>query len=101
MKLISIIVPAFNEEANIASMYKTLVQELEPLPYLYEIMFINDGSSDGTLDEILKLANEHDTVKYISLTRNFGKESAMFAGMKRSKGDAAILMDSDMQHPPT
>lgn len=101
MKLISIIVPAFNEEANIASMYKTLVQELEPLPYLYEIMFINDGSSDGTLDEILKLANEHDTVKYISLSRNFGKESAMFAGMKRIKGDAAILMDSDMQHPPT
>ncbi|RAZ69326.1 glycosyltransferase family 2 protein [Planococcus maitriensis] len=101
MKLISIIVPAFNEEANIASMYKTLVQELEPLPYLYEIMFINDGSSDGTLDEILKLANEHETVKYISLSRNFGKEAAMFAGMKRIKGDAAILMDSDMQHPPT
>ncbi|AUD14772.1 MULTISPECIES: glycosyltransferase family 2 protein [unclassified Planococcus (in: firmicutes)] len=101
MKLISIIVPAFNEEANIASMYKTLVQELEPLPYLYEIMFINDGSSDGTLDEILKLANQHETVKYISLSRNFGKESAMFAGMKRIKGDAAILMDSDMQHPPT
>ncbi|MFP8783663.1 glycosyltransferase family 2 protein [Planococcus plakortidis] len=101
MKLISIIVPAFNEEANIASMYKTLVQELEPLPYLYEIMFINDGSSDGTLDEILKLANENETVKYISLSRNFGKEAAMFAGMKRIKGDAAILMDSDMQHPPT
>ncbi|MDE4085544.1 glycosyltransferase family 2 protein [Planococcus maritimus] len=101
MKLISIIVPAFNEEANIASMYKTLVQELEPLPYLYEIMFIDDGSSDGTLNEILKLANEHETVKYISLSRNFGKESAMFAGMKRIKGDAAILMDSDMQHPPT
>ena len=101
MKLISIIVPAYNEEANIASMYKTLVQELEPLPYLYEIMFINDGSSDGTLDEILKLANENETVKYISLSRNFGKEAAMFAGMKRIKGDAAILMDSDMQHPPT
>lgn len=101
MKLISIVVPAFNEEANIASMYTTLVQELEPLPYLYEIMFIDDGSSDGTLQEILKLANEHDTVKYVSLTRNFGKESAMFAGLKRIKGDAAILMDSDMQHPPT
>ncbi|MGM0896274.1 MAG: glycosyltransferase family 2 protein [Bacillota bacterium] len=101
MKLISIIVPAYNEEANIASMYTTLVQELEPLPYLYEIMFINDGSSDGTLQEILKLANQHDTVKYISLSRNFGKESAMFAGMKRIKGDAVILMDSDMQHPPT
>ena len=77
------------------------MQELEPLPYLYEIMFINDGSSDGTLDEILKLANENETVKYISLSRNFGKEAAMFAGMKRIKGDAAILMDSDMQHPPT
>ncbi|MBT2582678.1 glycosyltransferase family 2 protein [Planococcus sp. ISL-109] len=101
MKLISIVVPAYNEEANIASMYTTLVQELEPLPYLYEIMFINDGSSDGTLKEILKLSNEHDTVKYISLTRNFGKESAMFAGLKRISGDAAILMDSDLQHPST
>ncbi|MBD8014778.1 MULTISPECIES: glycosyltransferase family 2 protein [Planococcus] len=101
MKLISIVIPAFNEEANIASMYAKLVKELEELPYRYEIMFINDGSSDGTLQEILKLAAVHDTVKYISLTRNFGKESAMLAGLKRIKGDAAIVMDSDLQHPPT
>ena len=101
MKLISIVVPAYNEEANIASMYAKLAQELEALPYRYEIMFINDGSSDGTLQEILKLAAVHDTVKYISLTRNFGKESAMLAGLKRIKGDAAIVMDSDLQHPPT
>lgn len=101
MKLISIVVPAFNEEANIASMYAKLAKELEALPYRYEIMFINDGSSDGTLQEILKLAEAHDSVKYISLTRNFGKESAMLAGLKRIKGDAAIVMDSDLQHPPT
>lgn len=101
MKLISIVVPAYNEEANIASMYDRLVQELESLPYRYEIMFINDGSSDGTLQEILKLAETHDSVKYISLTRNFGKESAMLAGLRRIKGDAAIVMDSDLQHPPT
>ncbi|WP_315898437.1 glycosyltransferase family 2 protein [Planococcus sp. CPCC 101016] len=101
MKLISIVVPAYNEEANIASMYAKLTKELESLPYRYEIMFINDGSSDGTLQEILKLAEVHDSVKYISLTRNFGKESAMLAGLKRIKGDAAIVMDSDLQHPPT
>jgi len=101
MKLISIVVPAYNEEANIASMYAKLAKELEALPYRYEFMFINDGSSDGTLQEILKLAEMHDTVKYISLTRNFGKESAMLAGLKRIKGDAAIVMDSDLQHPPT
>lgn len=101
MKLISIVIPAYNEEANIASMYAKLAKELEALPYRYEIMFINDGSSDGTLQEILKLAEMHDTVKYISLTRNFGKESAMLAGLKRIKGDAAIVMDSDLQHPPT
>lgn len=101
MKLISIVVPAFNEEANIASMYAKLAQELKALPYRYEIMFINDGSSDSTLHEILKLAEVHDNVKYISLTRNFGKESAMLAGLKRIKGDAAIVMDSDLQHPPT
>lgn len=101
MKLISIIVPAYNEEANIASMYDKLAQELDSLPYRYEIMFINDGSSDRTLEEILKLAAVHDSVKYISLTRNFGKESAMLAGLKRIQGDAAIVMDSDLQHPPT
>lgn len=101
MKLISIVVPAYNEEANIASMYAKLTKELESLPYRYEIMFINDGSSDGTLQEILKLAEVHDSVKYISLTRNFGKESAMLAGLRRIKGDAAIVMDSDLQHPPT
>lgn len=101
MKLISIVVPAYNEEANIAAMYVKLAKELESLPYNYEIMFINDGSSDATLQEILKLAEAHDNVKYISLTRNFGKESAMLAGLKRIKGDAAIVMDSDLQHPPT
>ena len=101
MKLISIVIPAYNEEANIASMYAKLAKELESLPYRYELMFINDGSSDGTLQEILKLAEAYDTVKYISLTRNFGKESAMLAGLKRIKGDAAIVMDSDLQHPPT
>ncbi|MGI2327951.1 glycosyltransferase family 2 protein [Planococcus sp. YIM B11945] len=100
MKLISIVVPAYNEEKNISSMYAKLVQELELLPYRYEIMFINDGSSDGTLQEILALSEAHDDVKYISLTRNFGKESALLAGLKRIRGDAAILMDSDLQHPP-
>lgn len=100
MKLISIVVPAYNEEANISSMYEKLVQELQLLPYRYEIMFINDGSSDGTLREILALAKKHPDVKYISLTRNFGKESAILAGLHRIKGDAAILMDSDLQHPP-
>jgi glycosyltransferase involved in cell wall biosynthesis len=100
MKLISIVVPAYNEEANISSMYEKLAQELQLLPYRYEIMFINDGSSDGTLQEILALAEKHRDVKYISLTRNFGKESAILAGLHRIKGDAAILMDSDLQHPP-
>ncbi|AIY06551.1 glycosyltransferase family protein [Planococcus sp. PAMC 21323] len=101
MKLISIVVPAYNEEANIAAMYEKLMQELESLPYRYEIMFIDDGSSDNTLQEILKLAETHEHIKYISLTRNFGKESAMLAGLKRIQGDAAIVMDSDLQHPPT
>lgn len=101
MKLISIVVPAYNEEANIAAMYEKLMEELESLPYRYEIMFINDGSSDNTLQEILKLAEAHEHIKYISLTRNFGKESAMLAGLQRIKGDAAIVMDSDLQHPPT
>ncbi len=70
MTLISIVVPAYNEEANIQSMYEKLTHELQPLPFDYEIMFINDESRDGTLQEILALADEHDYVKYISRTRN-------------------------------
>lgn len=100
MKLLSIIIPAYNEEANIVNIHNRLIAELEELPYHYEIMFVNDGSRDQTLGEILKLAREHDYVKYISLTRNFGKESAILAGLNRVQGDAAILMDSDLQHPP-
>ncbi|HSI65788.1 MAG TPA: glycosyltransferase family 2 protein, partial [Planococcus sp. (in: firmicutes)] len=100
MKLISIVIPAYNEEANIASMYEKLAYELDLLPYNYELMFINDGSSDATLQEILKLADQHSSVKYISLSRNFGKEAAMLAGLHRVRGDAAILMDGDLQHPP-
>ncbi|RLQ90407.1 glycosyltransferase family 2 protein [Planomicrobium sp. Y74] len=101
MKLISIIVPAYNEEENISPIYEKLVHEFNVLPYRYEILFVNDGSRDGTLKEILKLAEQQNSVKYISFTRNFGKEAAILAGLKRVKGDAAILMDSDMQHPPT
>ena len=101
MKLISIMVPAYNEEENISSIHEHLVRELETVPYRYEILFINDGSRDGTLKEILKLAEQFNYVKYISFTRNFGKEAAILAGLKRVKGDAAILMDSDLQHPPT
>ena len=101
MKLISIVVPAYNEEKNISSMHEKLVQQLETLPYRYEILFINDGSSDGTLEKILSLAKAHDCIKYVSLTRNFGKEAAILAGLQRVKGDAAILMDCDLQHPPT
>ncbi|MTD31007.1 glycosyltransferase family 2 protein [Planomicrobium sp. YIM 101495] len=100
MKLLSIIIPAYNEEANIVNIHNRLIAELEELPCHYEIMFVNDGSRDQTLGEILKLAREHDYVKYISLTRNFGKESAILAGLNRVHGDAAILMDSDLQHPP-
>lgn len=100
MKLISIVVPAYNEEANIMSMFEKLAEELQLCPYAYEIIFINDGSSDGTLQKILELSQQHACVKYISLTRNFGKEAAILAGLKRAKGDAAILMDSDLQHPP-
>lgn len=94
-------VPAYNEEENISSIHEHLVRELETVPYRYEILFINDGSRDGTLKEILKLAEQFNYVKYISFTRNFGKEAAILAGLKRVKGDAAILMDSDLQHPPT
>ena len=67
----------------------------------FDVIFINDGSSDNTLDEIRNLANENSNVKYLSFSRNFGKESAIYAGLKNASGDLVCLIDADLQHPPS
>jgi len=101
MKTLSVIVPAYNEEKNIRPFYdkfKGVFRSLEN-NYQYELIFINDGSEDGTNDEIEKITKEDGRVKYIDFSRNFGKEIATTAGINLCSGDACIMLDADLQHP--
>lgn len=98
---VSIIIPCYNEEQVIEQTYKTLLTHVEALPITYELLFINDGSQDGTLALLKRFAQENDAVRYISFSRNFGKESSMLAGLSYATGDCVIIMDADLQHPPS
>ncbi len=98
MDLLSIVVPCFNEEESVGIFLKEIQKVLSN--YNFEIIYVNDGSSDNTLKEIKNLANENTNVKYISFSRNFGKESAIYAGLKNASGDLICVMDVDLQHPP-
>lgn len=100
MKTLSIIVPCYNEGELIRETAYAILGHVSTISYIPEIIFVNDGSSDQTLKELKKLAMENNTFKYISFSRNFGKESAMLAGLKNCTGDCAIIMDADLQHPP-
>lgn len=99
-KRISIVVPVCNEEANIKVMIASLENVLQPLPYSYTIIFVDDGSTDGTLDEIKRQADSHQQIFFISLARNFGHQNALKAGLDMADGDCVIMMDGDLQHPP-
>lgn len=101
MKKARLIVPAFNEEENVALFYDEAIKYLNYDDIQFDILFINDGSKDNTLAEIIKLSKKDKSVKYISLSRNFGKESAMHAGLESSKDkDFIIIIDCDLQQPP-
>ena len=97
--MISIIIPCFNEEDNIAALFSRLKEVLERLPD-HEILFIDDGSCDSTLKAIQNLCDVNDKVKFISFSRNFGHQNALRAGFEYAIGDCAITMDADLQHPP-
>ncbi|WP_085991071.1 glycosyltransferase family 2 protein [Oceanobacillus senegalensis] len=99
MPLITFLLPAYNEGENIHELYEQLVSETKDLYYSFEYLFIDDGSTDDTLDKIKYLAFYSDDVRYVSFSRNFGKEAAMYAGLKHAKGEAVIIMDTDLQHP--
>lgn len=94
----SIILPAFNEEKNIILSYNKIINILQDENIDFEIIYINDGSTDDTWNEIMKLNDPR--CKGISFSRNFGKEAAIEAGLKTAVGDCAVIMDCDMQHPP-
>ncbi|MGP4062312.1 glycosyltransferase family 2 protein [Halobacillus sp. H74] len=98
--LVSVVIPAFNEGENIELVHEALQNEFAGLSYSWEVVFVNDGSGDDTLKNIRTLANTYSEVKYVSFTRNFGKEAALFAGLESARGDAVIIMDADLQHPP-
>lgn len=101
MKLISIVVPCYNEEKSIELFYSTVQPILEGIDYIdYEFIYVNDGSKDATEEKLKELSKLEMKVRYISFSRNFGKESAMLAGIEAAQGDAVILMDVDLQDPP-
>ncbi|MFH9244529.1 glycosyltransferase family 2 protein [Streptomyces lydicus] len=100
MKL-SVVVPCYNEEAVVTRFDAALRAVLERLGVAYEVCYVDDGSADGTLARLRGLAQRHGaTTRYLSFSRNFGKEPAMLAGLRAATGDAVILMDADLQHPP-
>lgn len=99
MNLLSIVVPCFNEEESVENFLKEIQKILTD--HNFEIIYINDGSSDNTLEKIKKQANENPNIKYISFSRNFGKESAIYAGLENATGDMICVMDADLQHPPS
>lgn len=100
MALISLIIPSYNEEDNIPVTVKTLTDILSKEDFDYELLFINDGSRDNTFERIKEASKSDSHVKGISFSRNFGKEPAIFAGLEAATGDACIVIDCDLQHPP-
>uniref|UniRef100_A0AAU2JMA8 Glycosyltransferase family 2 protein n=1 Tax=Streptomyces sp. NBC_00049 TaxID=2903617 RepID=A0AAU2JMA8_9ACTN len=101
MTKLSVVVPCFNEEAVIDSFDVEIRRVLDALPVDYEVCYVDDGSRDGTLDKLRKIAAVHgDRTRYVSFSRNFGKEAGMLAGLREATGDAVVIMDADLQHPP-
>ena len=100
MKKMSIIVPCFNEEEAAPIFYEALREQLGQMPVEAEILFVDDGSADGTLEAFKTLKARDPRVRYISFSRNFGKEAAMFAGLEAATGEVVAIMDVDLQDPP-
>lgn len=100
---LSIVVPCYNEEKAIGLFHSALMEQMDGIQrknYDYEVIYVNDGSTDGTQKRIQEYAQNNEKVKYIVLSRNFGKEAAMLAGLEYACGDCAVIMDADLQHPP-
>ena len=101
MKKITIIIPAYNEEEALPYLYKRLEDLMNNMKkYEFEILFVNDGSKDNTIQIIKQMREEDNRISYVDFSRNFGKEIAMIAGLDYAKGDCVIFMDADLQDPP-
>ncbi len=101
-QLLSIVVPAYNEAENLPKLHAELQKVCAELgeKYRFEFIFVDDGSADGSVEELEKLAREDAETKFIVLSRNFGKEAALAAGIRHAQGEAVVLLDADFQHPP-
>ena len=99
-KLLSLVVPAFNEEEAMEQSFERTCRAMSSIGYPFEIIYIDDGSRDRTWEIISRLAREHEEVKALRFSRNFGHQLAVTAGMDEAKGDAVIIMDADLQDPP-
>ena len=99
---ISVIVPCYNEEESLPIFYKEITKVIKEMGNVeFELLFINDGSKDNTLNILRSLSKKDKRVRYISLSRNFGKEGGMYAGLENATGDLVAIMDADMQDPPS
>lgn len=99
--MITVLIPAYNEEEVLYILHKRINQVLSAISgYQFEILFVNDGSTDHTLNIIKRIRQEDNCVSYVDLSRNFGKETAMIAGLDYAKGDAVVIIDADLQDPP-
>jgi dolichol-phosphate mannosyltransferase len=96
----SVIIPVFNEEANIGMLYRRMTGVLEGLSPSFELIFINDGSRDNTLALVKELAQSDKRVRFINLSRNFGHQIAVSAGLDACKGNRVVIIDADLQDPP-
>lgn len=104
MALLSVVVPCYNEEENVHYFYEELLKNqpfFEEKKMDVEVIYVDDGSKDGTVAEVKKLAKNDERVKMVSFSRNFGKEAAIFAGFQKAKGDYVVMMDADLQDPPS
>ncbi len=97
---LSVVVPLYNEENNVEKLHNRLQTSLQQMQINYEVVFINDGSRDKTLPLVLKLAQENPSLRYIDLSRNFGHQLAIFAGIENARGEYILVMDGDGQDPP-
>lgn len=100
MKL-SLVIPCYNEEKNVSLFYEAVKNDFSAVNYEYELVFVNDGSRDGTFKELKKLCNGDLPVKIVNFSRNFGKEAAMYAGLREAEGEYVTIIDADLQQRPS
>jgi len=98
---LSLIIPCFNEESSIPLFYDEIIKVLKSVNEQMEFIFVDDGSKDNTLNVLRELGNKDSRVHYVSFSRNFGKEAAMVAGLQTAKGKYVVILDADLQHPPS